>query len=1286
MNARARIAAFFANRRLALATAVCVALTLALGATLASAVAPVVTIEDASNVGYTTADVEGTVNPEGQFTTWRFQYISEAQFQENLANSLPGFEGANTGIEEGTEAEETPQRMLTGLQPDTTYHLRLQAENGDGQSEAVATNTFTTEEVAAPVVVANEATNVAYTTAKATGTVEIANADEAFNTSACRFEYVSQAEWEANGNAFPAEGAPSVGCNVDPVTGSGPQPVEVEAQLSGLSHLTVYHLRLLAANLGGEDVDEAPATFETKEVLAPAATIDPVSAITGTSAHFSGLVNPNAPGSAPQDPGFDSNWSFSCSPVCPGLSAGTVAADDSAHAVEVDAKGLQPNTLYTVTLSAENLGGKVEDSEAFTTATVPPRITEPGNTPLGQGEVGLGGFVVPGNSAILDCHYEYGPDASYGQSVPCDVTPPTDNQAHLVKAQLDGLTLGATYHYRLFVTSAAGSSESGDGTFVVRSAPVDDESCPNPDFIGSGFLPECRAWEMVSPPNKHGIDVMTDTRRTRISPDGDSASFAALGAFVDAAPPNIIVDYLSERSDDPAPGDQGWSTHAITPPQEPMSLRQRLLRMEPSNLGPFSEDLSSTVFQAISPLTDEPMVAEAGMNLYVQSNLHSPGGMGAELVTDCPFCTTPLPLLDGPAARRAVPAFADASPDLSHVVFQSRRRLTGSLPAPEGELSRVYEWQRASTDEVQRLAIDASGGSFTLTLDGQTTTPIAFDATPAALATALRALSGFGAGDLTVSGGPGDEGATHPYLVVFGGSRAGEDVAEPTADSSALSGGGATASVTTAVEGGEHVRLAGILPDGSAADLSIAGSQRSTTDFTEKSFQPNVVSDGSDGHVRVFWTRPTEDGSGPSPNSGDGDVYVRVDGTTTEQLNLPEPGAPADSFAPALWVGASPDGSRAFLTTMQALTPDAPIEGQKLYSYDTTKPASDPDNLTFIARTDVAGGTVGNNIIGTSRDGAYVYFWASGALVPGAGGDTEIYLWHEGELTHVSPYVGEIAGIEAVGGRGAVQGRNAWVTPDGLHLLFGTESGQGVLSSRGGSDYDHGPEDCTFGAIHCREYYLYDAVENSIACVSCKPGGAPPTAAASIETRKDTGGGDSLSIHISRPMSDDGRIVLVTTAERLDPRDTNGAEDAYLYDTASGRHRLLSSGRHIDGSFAAAVTPDGTDAFLFTRQRLSSWDVDNGVDLYDARIQGGFPEPPLAPPACDGETCQRPPLVPDDPTPSSSTLAAPGDPKPSSKRGRSRRCAKAKRVGNGNKGRGKCPRRKARPAKGRGGR
>src|ERR1700742_4508233 len=59
------------------------------------------------------------------------------------------------------------------------------------------------------------------------------------------------------------------------------------------------------------------------------------------------------------------------------------------------------------------------------------------------------------------------------------------------------------------------------------------------------------------------------------------------------------------------------------------------------------------------------------------------------------------------------------------------------------------------TDEQQTARLtNATGGTFTLTFDGQTTAPLPFNATAAQVDTALEALSNVGANNIQTSGGP----------------------------------------------------------------------------------------------------------------------------------------------------------------------------------------------------------------------------------------------------------------------------------------------------------------------------------------------------------------------------------------------------------------------------------------------------------------------------------------------------------------------------------------------------
>lgn len=101
----------------------------------------------------------------------------------------------------------------------------------------------------------------------------------------------------------------------------------------------------------------------------------------------------------------------------------------------------------------------------------------------------------------------------------------------------------------------------------------------------------------------------------------------------------------------------------------------------------------------------------------------------------------------------------------------------------------------AATNEVQTVTITGgpTAGTFTLTYGGQTTAAIAYNATAAAVGTALEALSTIGAGNVATAGGPLPGAAV---AVTFQGALGARNVATMTATSSLT--GGTTPTVTVA--------------------------------------------------------------------------------------------------------------------------------------------------------------------------------------------------------------------------------------------------------------------------------------------------------------------------------------------------------------------------------------------------------------------------------------------------------------------------------------------------------
>lgn len=100
----------------------------------------------------------------------------------------------------------------------------------------------------------------------------------------------------------------------------------------------------------------------------------------------------------------------------------------------------------------------------------------------------------------------------------------------------------------------------------------------------------------------------------------------------------------------------------------------------------------------------------------------------------------------------------------------------------------------------QTLTVKATGGSFKLGFQGQTTPDLSFDAGAAEVEAALRGLSSVGPTGVSVSGGPGDEAGTTPYLLTFGG-QLDSSPQPPVSVISSLSGSGAGVDVVTTESG-----------------------------------------------------------------------------------------------------------------------------------------------------------------------------------------------------------------------------------------------------------------------------------------------------------------------------------------------------------------------------------------------------------------------------------------------------------------------------------------------------
>jgi hypothetical protein len=379
-----------------------------------------------------------------------------------------------------------------------------------------------------------------------------------------------------------------------------------------------------------------------------------------------------------------------------------------------------------------------------------------------------------------------------------------------------------------------------------------------------------------------------------------------------------------------------------------------------------------------------------------------------------------------------------------------------------------------------------------------------------------------------------------------------------------------------------------------------------------------------------------------------GRLFVRDDGVTS-LVNESENTNQTITPGAATFRGATPDGSKVFFTSAQPLANEDTDTSTDLYRYTHSGDPANDDNLTLVSvdgEPHDAGPANVQGVLGFSDDGSRVYFVAVGQLVDGAeplcepptptcaptggtAGVRRLYLWEEGELSFIA--------MLAASGDGLVWGDDIRATPK----RYVPPSGAGVLFfSRRALElagYDNSNPACSDGL--CEQIFLYQAGDSTptspdLACVSCNPTGAPPTAPAGV-------GGGELTRR-ARHLTTDARRVFLVSPDPLVANDTNGRRDVYLWE--DGALELISSGRSDEDSLFAEASPSGDNVFFTTTERLVGWDLDSVPDLYDARVGGGLPEPPQPVLTCSGDPCQgspsgRPPLA----DPASSSFLGLGD-------------------------------------------
>ena len=742
-----------------------------------------------------------------------------------------------------------------------------------------------------------------------------------------------------------------------------------------------------------------------------------------------------------------------------------VSVDARNHEVHANVAGLKPGATYdyrlVATTDVSEHGGTKNGENASFAAAAPPALEEVSVGSVSSSSVDFSVRIDPlGSNTTYRFEYveaeRYQPGVSdpyaAGGSFPA---PPGEigsgDDYVSVRTQVGGLSPATVYHFSVLAVNGVGATSSSDGIFV--TSPVSNV----------GVLPDGRAYEMVTPPNKEDAEDLfgappsieatgnhedsTNYDVGYASKDGNHFLLdteAAFGSFPTAGEDS----YVFSR------GETGWTFSSVAS----------------SSLGVQSGAADIFDPNNFSVVGFHDTIGQVG-NGSVEDLVGPPGG--------------PYTMVASGAEKAGTegenPNLVGGSADLSIVIVASRGH---RLPLCEGGQERLAKELYAGTEGLYEWSADRLCLSLV---------DVKSQAEGGGLISTCGAELGLGAG---VAAGSA-EGSTHGAV---------------SADGS---------------------RIFFTAPDPHGYD-SLTGK--------------------NDG--RGCWNGGTKE----APQ-----LYMRENGETTVKVSAPEEGVKQAAVGPAVYVGASEDGSKVFFITKNELTKGAQelgLHDVELYEYNTDV-GEGRGKLVRVSGGE-PGVTVGagvENVPAISADGSTVYFDASGKLTGNApaGGGLYRYDTVAGTTTYVAPSGDYPAlhepnitwyGAMVLGNEADVVG--LWTSVD----YYTTANGEFLVfpSTQNLTGYNSDGQ---------QELYRYDAEDGGIACLSCNPNGSLPSSGARF-TRSAVNL-DNPAGSPPDPVSENGEYVFFDTKESLLPQDTNGKLD--VYEWHDGSISSISTGQSSSDDF-----------------------------------------------------------------------------------------------------------------------
>jgi hypothetical protein len=1011
------------------------------------------------------APLAGDIEANGADTSYHFEYATSQQAVESGSGTL--IAATPPGPISVAEEFATPEVQLSGLSPETTYYLRGVAENEIGSTaKIVKFTTVTAKPRVTECVICTQPTNITGTSVTLHDAVNPDGSETAW-----RFEY---APAEPNGSA-PAEGSPSWAAGPAAVIAASEADEEfheIAADLTGLSPASVYYLRFIAENEAGTGVTVgslgpprvtsletagpplasafathtfAPGASEALRILASVTPDDtPISEVQTLAiggAPTGGTFTLSFQGQTTAPIPFDASErelgkALQALPSLSASTAGRIISGPHGGPYRIEFAGsLGGIDQPQLTCDASAL----TPSGACTVTTI-----QNGSSPqtkyhleyIEQGKFEREGWSAAESTPPLDA----GPG---GTSIETEPAPNFESRPKRIvftstptAADLPLLEPGNTYRYRMLAENPYGTVTGEDRTLTVPIIPAPaSESCPN-QALRTGpsiHLPDCRAYEQVTPVDKEGATEIfkygtATLSATQVAEDGERFLFYddLVKWGTNTGPQH--TGYLFSRRPE-----SDWQMSSTTP-QPAAGVNDYVIGLQ-------SPDLTQVALE---------VGWKNNVNQSTEVTLLS-GPLGGPYDT---VATIPRTQVPDPGANANFGAWLAASADFSRLVFESTAR---KLAGHQTGTASGYDLYEYSGGQLRQANVDSAG--HTIGSCG---------------ARVVHGYEGFAGGH-----GPANNAHASPHALSADGSRLffeavpGSNCSEPT-HLYMRTAGAETTDLGTYTFLAANPAATKLLLEHTAAGahevlLYDTAAQELRHLFTTQAALSEHGQFASADLTDFYFT--SEEVLTPEAPAGTGHLY-RYD-IPAEALRLALPAGAPDSFgnSNAKSPAVSPDG-RYFYFPAQGIAGVPGGRESQVYRYDSVEElvqciscASpfNPEPSLFSTFMGVEAGT-GNSVNGTpdptlaSANGDYVFFDTPSALLssdidgelnPGAEGpagfassefspSSDLYEWRKPGVDGCSHAQGCLSLISS--GQGGFKVMPLGTTPSGRDVFFTTTS------------------------------------------------------------------------------------------------------------------------------------------------------------------------------------------------------------------------------------------------------